>query len=414
MIDTNIFQLNKPEANDFLQTVLQEGAKKMLAATIEAEVQTFLAKHNEQQCDGKPAVVRNGYLPERTIQTGLGDIPVKVPKTRDRTGSGLNFNSSLIPPYLKRTKSIEAFLPWLYLRGISTGDFSESLKHLLGEQANGLSSGTISRLKQGWEQDYKDWNMRDLSHKNYVYIWADGIHSNVRMDDRLCLLVIIGSDEKGNKELIALSDGYRESAASWEEVLLDLTQRGLKTSPKLAVGDGAMGFWKALSKVFADTSQQRCWVHKTANVMEKLPKSMQPKVKEVLHNIWGAETRQEAETAFKHCIERFSPKYPKAMACLEKDQQSMLVFYDFPAENWQHIRTTNPIESVFATVRLRTTRTKNCGSRNTTLAMAFKLVEVAQKRWQRLRGYKHLADVITGTKFTNGIKQDIDQKQEAA
>lgn len=315
---------------------------------------------------------------------------------------------------MKRTKNIEEFLPWLYLRGISTGDFSESLKHLLGEQANGLSSATISRLKQGWEQDYKDWNTRDLSHKKYVYIWADGIHSNIRMDDRLCLLVIIGSDEQGNKELIALSDGYRESAASWEEVLLDLTQRGLKTSPKLAVGDGAMGFWNALSKVWADTVQQRCWVHKTANVMEKLPKSMQPKVKEVLHNIWGAETRKEAETAFTHCIERFSPKYPRAMACLEKDQQSMLAFYDFPAENWQHIRTTNPIESVFATVRLRTTRTKNCGSRKTTLAMAFKLVEVAQKRWHRLRGYKHLADVITGTKFTNGIKQKADQKQEAA
>jgi len=413
MTDNNRFKPNKPEISDPLQEILQEGARKMLAASVEAEIQSFLAKH-QNITDGKLSVVRNGYLPERTIQTGLGDIPVKVPKTRDRSNSGLNFNSRLIPPYLKRTKNLEEFLPWLYLRGISTGDFSESLKHLLGAEASGLSSGTISRLKQGWEQDYKDWNTRDLSDKEYVYIWADGIHSNVRMDDRLCLLVIIGSDKQGRKELIALSDGYRESSASWEETLLDLTQRGLDVAPKLAVGDGALGFWNALSKVWPHTAQQRCWVHKTANVMEKLPKSIQPKVKEVLHNIWGAETRQEAETVFKHCIERFSSKYPKAMKCLAKDQESMLVFYDFPAENWQHIRTTNPIESVFATVRLRTTRTKNCGSRNTTLAMAFKLVEVAQKRWQRLRGYKHLADVITGVKFTNGIKLKTEQKQDAA
>lgn len=412
MTDSNIIPLNKPETQDALQEILQEGARKLLAHAVEAELATFLAKHNNES--SKATVVRNGHLPERTIQTGLGDIAVKVPKTRDRTQSGIKFNSSLIPPYLKRTKSIEEFLPWLYLRGISTGDFSESLKHLLGAEASGLSAGTISRLKQRWEQDYQDWNRRDLSQKKYVYVWADGIHSNVRMDDRLCLLVIIGSDETGKKELIALSDGYRESAASWEETLLDLTQRGLEVPPKLAIGDGALGFWNAVSKAWPNTAQQRCWVHKTANVMEKLPKSMQPKVKEVLHNIWGAETRKSAETTFDNCIDRFTPKYPKAMECLKKDKESLLAFYDFPAENWQHIRTTNPIESVFATVRLRTTRTKNCGSRNTTLAMAFKLVEVAQKRWQRLRGYKHLADVITGVKFTNGIKQKVDQEQEAA
>jgi len=415
MTDSNVIPLNRPEAQDPLQEILREGARKLLAKAVEAEIKTFLAEQNSDG-ESKATVVRNGYLPERTIQTGLGDVPVKVPKTRDRSQSGIKFNSRLIPPYLKRTKSIEEFLPWLYLRGISTGDFSESLKHLLGAEATGLSAGTISRLKQGWEQDYQDWNTRNLSKKRYVYIWADGIHCNVRMDDRLCLLVIIGSDEKGNKELIALSDGYRESAASWEETLLDLTQRGLNSAPKLAVGDGALGFWKALGKHWPQTKQQRCWVHKTANVMEKLPKSMQPKVKEVLHNIWGAETREAAETAFTYCIERFSPKYPKAMTCLAKDRESMLAFYDYPAENWQHIRTTNPIESVFATVRLRTTRTKNCGSRNTTLAMAFKLVETAQKRWQRLRGYKHLADVMTGVTFTNGIKQEenSDQKQDAA
>lgn len=412
MTDSNIIPLEKPDTSDPLASILKQGAQQLLAQAIEAEIAEFLSQH--QPVEGKATVVRNGYLPERTIQTGLGDIDVSVPKTRDRSKTGLKFTSSLVPPYLKRTKSIEEFLPWLYLRGISTGDFSESLKHLLGEGAAGLSAGTISRLKQGWEQDYQDWNKRDLSGKRYVYIWADGIHSHVRMDDRLCLLVVIGSDERGNKELIALSDGYRESADSWEETLLDLNQRGLKHSPELAIGDGALGFWKALSKVWPDTRQQRCWVHKTANVMDKLPKAMQPKVKEVLHNIWGSETKEAAEKMYDHCLVRFSAKYPKAMTCLEKDRDSLLAFYDFPAENWQHIRTTNPIESVFATVRLRTTRSKNCGSRNTTLAMAFKLIETAQKRWQRLRGYKHLADVITGVVFTNGVKQENSQKQDAA
>jgi putative transposase len=415
MTDDNVIEFNKPAPIDPLQKVLQEGARQLLASAVEAEIASFLEQQNNlRTTESKPHVVRNGYLPERTIQTGLGDIAVKIPKTRDRSKSGIKFNSTLVPPYLKRTSSIEEFLPWLYLRGISTGDFSESLKHLLGGDATGLSAGTISRLKQGWEEDYKNWNTRNLSKKRYVYIWADGIHSNVRLDNRLCLLVIIGSDETGKKELIALTDGFRESAASWEETLLDLTQRGLKTPPELAVGDGALGFWKALGKVWPQTAQQRCWVHKTANVMEKLPKSMQPKVKEVLHNIWGAETREQAESVLKQCVERFSPKYPKAMICLEKDKESLLAFYDFPAENWQHIRTTNPIESVFATVRLRTNKTKNCGSRATTLSMAFKLVETAQKNWHRLRGYKYLADIITGIKFTDGIKQKENQKQDAA
>ena len=415
MTNSNVITLNKPEQNDPLQEVLREGARKMLAVAIEAEVAVFIEQHSALKTDeNKVAVVRNGYLPERSIQTGLGDIEVQVPKVRDRSGSGIKFNSSLVPPYLKRAQNIEEFLPWLYLRGISTGDFSETLKHLLGPDAPGLSAATISRLKQDWEQHYRNWTRRDLSNKRYVYVWADGIYSNVRMDDRLCLLVIIGSDETGRKELIALADGYRESAASWEEVLTDLHQRGLNTAPKLAVGDGALGFWKAVAKLWPKTDQQRCWVHKTANVLEKLPKAMQPKVKEALHNIWQAETRQQAYQAFDHCIERFSPKYPKAMECLAKDKASMLAFYDYPAENWQHIRTTNPIESVFATVRLRTAKTKNCGSRVTTLAMAFKLMETAQKKWHRLRGYKHLADVITGVKFVDGIKQTGDQKQDAA
>jgi putative transposase len=329
---------------------------------------------------------------------------------------GNSNSSSLVPPYLKRAKNIDEFLPWLYLRGISTGYFSETLKHLLGADATGLSAATISRLKQDWEQDYQKWSRRDLSKKRYVYVWADGVYSNVRMDDRLCLLVIIGSDETGRKELLALSDGYRESAASWEEVLTDLKQRGLKMAPKLAIGDGSLGFWKAVTKLWPETDQQRCWVHKTANILEKLPKAMQPKVKEALHDIWQAETREEAYKAFDDCIERFSPKYPGAMDCLAKDKASMLAFYDYPAENWQHIRTTNPnpIESVFATVRLRTAKPKNCGSRITTLTMAFKLMQTAQKKWFRLRGYNLLADVINGVKFVNGIKQAEDQKQNAA
>ncbi len=412
--DSNIVSFNTPAQNDPLQEVLREGARRLLAAAVEAEVAELLEQSRSPTSGDRPAVVRNGYLPARTIQTGLGDVPVRVPKVRDRSGSGIKFNSKLVPPYLKRTQSLEEFLPWLYLRGVSTGDFSEALQHLLGPQAPGLSAGTISRLKQGWEADLKSWQQRDLSKKRYVYIWADGVYSQVRLDDRLCLLVVIGSDENGRKELLALSDGYRESAASWEDLLLDLTRRGLKTPPKLAVGDGALGFWKGLAKVWPDTDQQRCWVHKSANVLEKLPKSMQPKVKEALHNIWQAETREAAYHAFDTCIERFDAKYPKAMACLAKDKREMLAFYDYPAEHWQHIRTTNPIESVFATVRLRTTKTKNCGSRDTTLAMAFKLMETAQKKWRRLRGYKLLADVITGVKFVDGVRQTGDQKQDAA
>lgn len=417
MKEDNVVALNKQVEleTDPLQTILKDGARRMLATAIEAEVESFIEQHSNLKTeDNRAAIVRNGYLPERTIQTGLGDVTVKVPKVRDRSGAKIKFNSQLVPPYLKRAKAIEELLPWLYLRGISTGDFPEALQHLLGVGAAGLSANTISRLKQSWGEDYKAWTKRDLSKKRYVYIWADGVHCNVRMDDRLCLLVIMGADEQGNKELLAISDGYRESSASWEDVLLDLTQRGLTKAPKLAIGDGAMGFWNAVGKVWPNTDQQRCWVHKTANVMEKLPKSMQPKVKEALHNIWQAETRDEAYKAFDNCIERFSAKYPKAMDCLTKDKSEMLVFYDYPAETWQHIRTTNPIESVFATVRLRTHKMKNCGNRITTLTMAFKLMETAQKTWHRLRGHKHLADVITDVKFIDGIKQTEDQKQDAA
>ena len=356
--------------------------------------------------DGKQAVVRNGHLPERTIQTGLGDVAVKVPKVRDRSGQGIKFTSKLVPPYLKRTRNVEEFIPWLYLKGISTGDMQSTLEGLLGEGVGGLSAGTVSRLKQGWEADYDQWRKRRLDQRRYVYVWADGVYSNVRMDDRLCLLVVVGSDDTGRKEVLAVVDGYRESEASWLEVIEPLESQGLTLPPKLAIGDGALGFWKALGKKWPQTAQQRCWVHKAANVLNKVPKAVQPKLKEALQDIWMAEGRDQADQAFESCIKRYQAKYPKATGCLAKDKESMLAFYDFPAPHWQHIRTTNPIESVFATVRLRTTKTKNCGSRKTTLTMAWKLMDMAQKNWRRLRGYKLLADVVRGVRFKDGERID--------
>jgi transposase-like protein len=413
MTDSNIVPIKAPIEN-VLEELLKRGARDLLAAAIEAEVSGLIDVYRDLTVAGKQAVVRNGYLPARTIQTGLGDIPVKVPKVRDRSGQGIKFNSQLVPPYLKRTRNLEAFIPWLYLKGISSGDMQPALEALLGEGATGLSANSVSRLKQGWEQDYDQWRKRDLSKRRFVYIWADGVYCNVRMDDRLCLLVIVGSDDTGRKEVLAVVDGYRESEASWTEVLEQLESQGLRFPPELAVGDGALGFWKALTKKWPTTRQQRCWVHKTANVLNKVPKAMQPKIKEALHDIWMADTRQNAHKAFESCMKRFEDKYAGAMACLGKDKDSMLAFYDFPAVHWQHIRTSNPIESIFATVRLRTTRTKNCGSRKTTLAMAWKLMTTAQNNWRRLRGYRLLADVIRGVEFKDGERVEMDQLQGAA
>ena len=315
----------------------------------------------------------------------------------------------LIPPYLKRTESIEELLPVLYLKGISTGDFSEALKSLLGANAKGLSAGTISRLKQQWQEEHKSWSKRDLERKHYVYIWADGVYFNIRSEEaKQCILVIIGVNEHGKKELIAIEDGYRESTQSWTELLEDIRHRGLSTAPKLAIGDGALGFWNAISKVYPETRHQRCWVHKTANILNKLPKSVQPKVKEALHDIWMAETRDDAYKAFDSTVNRFGDKYPGAMKCLGKDKAQMLAFYDFPAVHWQHIRTSNPIESTFATVRLRTVKTRNAVSRATILSMVFKLAQSAENRWNKLRGFKLLADVIEGVKFVDGEKQEVE------
>ena len=315
---------------------------------------------------------------------------------------GVTFSSALLPPYLKRARSIEELIPWLYLKGVSTGDYQEALAALLGDQAKGLSANTVSRLKKQWEAEHTEWQKRGLSEQRYVYWWADGVYSSVRMDDRLCLLVIIGVTEQGRKELVAVEDGRRESEASWKELLTGLRERGLTTAPKLAIGDGAMGFWAALSKVYPETNHQRCWVHKTANVLNKLPKSVQPKVKADLHEIWMAETRDEAHKAFDRTVKRFEAKYPRAMECLAKDREELLAFYDYPAEHWVHIRTTNPIESTFATVRLRSRRSRNCGSRATTLAMVFKLLQSAQKRWKRIKGFNKLELVVNNVQFKDG------------
>jgi putative transposase len=353
---------------------------------------------------GRKAVVRNGHLPEREVMTALGPLAVRVPKVRDRSGSGVKFNSALVPPYVRKARRVEAALPWLYLRGISTGDMQEALSVLLGEDAKGLSPAVVSRLKAQWSEDYLAWNRRDLSGERYVYVWADGVYSTLRgEDDRLCLLVVIGVNEQGEKRLLGLSDGYRESKASWLGVIQDLQERGLMAAPRLAVGDGALGFWAALEEAWPKTRCQRCWVHKTANVLNEMPKSIQGKAKAGLHEIWMAETQAQAGKAFDRFVKDYGAKYPKAVECLRKDRAALLAFYDFPAEHWTHIRTSNPIESTFATIRHRTTRTKNCVSRNTLLGLVFQLALTAQKSWRRLDGFKLLPDVVRGVRFQDGI-----------
>jgi putative transposase len=400
----------KPEAffDDPLTDILRQGARRLLSAALEAEVQSFLKQYKEINDDkGCQRLVRNGYLPEREIQTGIGQVPVRAPRIRDRQPDSpqgrIRFTSAIVPPYLRRTKSIETLLPWLYLKGISTGDFTEALTALLGKDAPGLSAATIGRLKTIWQDEYKQWQQRDLSKKRYVYLWADGIYCNVRMDDRQCLLVIIGATEGGHKELVALEGGIRESEQSWTEVLIDLKRRGLQTAPELAIGDGSLGFWKALSKVYDTTRWQRCWVHKTANVLNKLPKSLQANAKKNLHQIWMADNKDEAENNFDAFIQTYNAKYPKATECLEKDRDVLLSFYDFPAEHWRHIRTTNPIESTFSTVRLRTAKVRSCFSSLTVLTMAFKLCRSAQKRWIKLHHPERLGEVIRGIKFKDGV-----------
>ncbi len=408
--DLIAFQAGESSApfRDALTELVRKGARQIIVEAVEAELQEFLAQYQDLKDEqGRRAVVRNGYLPERTIVTGVGEVEIQVPKVRDRTSSGIKFNSSLLPPYLKRAQSVEEVLPWLYLKGVSTGDFSEALASLLGAQAQGLSASTISRLKAKWIEEHQQWQKRSLTGKHYVYVWADGIYFNIRNeDDRQCILVIIGVTDTGNKELLGLEAGFRESELSWKPLLLRLQDQGLKVAPELAVGDGALGFWKALAQVFPTTKTQRCWVHKTANVLNKLPKSQQPQAKSALHDIYLAATKDEANTAFNRFIKTYEAKYPKAVECLVKDREALLAFYEFPAEHWVHLRTTNPIESTFATVRLRTDKTRGCVSQDSILSLVFKLVQSAQKRWLRIRGFKRLGEVIEGVKFKDGIRVD--------
>ena len=397
-------------SDDPLTEVLRVGARQLLEQAIEAEVEAHIAAHAHLLDDGgRRRVVRHGHLPERLVQTGIGSVAVRTPRARDRdpdgAGGRIRFTSSILPPYLRRAKSVEELLPWLYLKGISTGDFGEALAALLGPDAPGLAASTIARLKATWWDEYERWQRRDLSAKRYVYFWADGVYFSPRMDhDKQCVLVIIGADAHGHKDIIGLVDGYRESAQSWKELLLDLKRRGLQSGPELAVGDGALGFWKALRQVFGETRVQRCWVHKTANVLNQMPKSLQARAKGQLQDIWMAETKADADVAFDFFIEAYGAKYDKATQRLVKDRDVLLRFYDFPAEHWKHIRTSNPIESTFATVRLRTVKTKGCLSRKTALAMTFKLILSAKRKWRKLDGSTLLAEVIDGVPFQDGIK----------
>lgn len=411
MSNNSVTELKKPESfvDDPITDILRQGARKLLSQALEAEVEFFLSQYADLKDDaGWQRMVRNGYLPEREIQSGIGAVPVKAPRVRDRHADAsqrIRFSSSILPAYLRRTRSMEELIPWLYLKGVSTGDFSDALAALVGKEAPGLSPATVSRLKMSWQQELNLWQKRDLSGKQYVYFWADGIYCNVRMDDKQCLLVVIGATKDGVKELVALEGGFRESELSWAQLLLDLKGRGLENGPELAVGDGALGFWKALSQVYGNVRWQRCWVHKTANVLNKLPKSLQAKAKAKLHQIWMAAEKDEAERHLDAFIDVYGAKYPKAAECLEKDRDQLLTFYDFPAEHWRHIRTTNPIESTFATVRLRTDKVRGCFSAQTVVTMAFKLCECAQKRWIRLYHPHRLAEVIKGVKFINGIEE---------
>lgn len=409
-VSSNIVSIGSKDA---LNEILRQGAQQMLSQAIENEVAEYLVRHADQRdADGRRLVVRNGYLPARDLQTGVGLVEVRQPRVRDKRrderGECRRFTSQILPPYLRRTKSLDELIPWLYLRGISTGDFTEALQALLGPQAKGLSATNIVRLKESWQQEWKLWSQRSLQDKRYVYLWADGIYFNVRLEapgnNQQCILVLMGATEDGRKELIAVSDGYRESAPSWRELLLEAKQRGLSVAAKLATGDGALGFWAALREIYPATREQRCWVHKTANVLNKLPKSIQAKAKSMLQEIWMAETRQQADQAFDLFVASFEGKYPKAVACLLKDRDVLLTFYDFPAEHWVHLRTTNPIESTFATVRLRTARTKGCGSRMACLTMVFKLAQCAEKHWRRLNGAALLPAVIQGVRFVDGLK----------
>ena len=406
MKKNNVLEFAGREAiSDPLSALLISGARQLINQAVEAELEELLSQYSDRRTeDGHAVVVRNGHLPERELQTGLGPVTVRIPKVRSRTGEAVTFRSALVPPYVRKTRSLEAALPWLYLKGVSSGEMGEALKVLIGPEAKGLSASTVSRLKQIWGQEYQSWRDEPLDKDRWVYMWADGVYSGLRGEQmKLCALVIIGVNESGEKHFLAIEDGMRESTQSWREVLLKLKSRGMN-GPELAIGDGAMGFWAALEEVYPETRQQRCWMHKTMNVLNCLPKSAQAKAKGSLHDIWQAETKADAEKAFDLFVEMYEPKYPKAAICLQKDRDEMLAFYDFPAQHWQSIRTSNPIESTFGTIRHRTRRSKGCLSRDGMLHMMFKLGQCAEKKWRRLRGFDYLTKVITGVKFKDGVE----------
>ena len=406
MKKSNVIELAGRAADtDPLTEMLRVGARQLIEQAVEAELQELLTVHEDRRLpDGRAGVVRNGHLPERDIQTGLGPVTVQIPKVRAKTGEPVTFRSALVPPYVRKTRSLESALPWLYLKGVSTGEMSAALEVLVGPEAQGLSASTVSRLKRTWAADYQAWCESPLDKDRWVYVWADGVYSGLRAEDaKLCALVVIGVNERGEKRFLAIEDGLRESTQSWREVLLKLKSRGMN-APQLAIGDGAMGFWAALEEVYGSTRQQRCWMHKTVNILNCLPKSLQPKAKQALHAIWQADTREAAEKAFDLFVRTYEPKYPKATLSLQKDREELMAFYDFPAQHWQSIRTSNPIESTFGTIRHRTKRSKGCLSRDGMLHMMFKLGQCAEKNWRRQRGFEYLAQVITGVKFRDGIE----------
>lgn len=398
------------EKNSLLEEIIREGARKVLQAAIEHEVGAYIDMFKGLKGeDGRRMVVRHGFLPERSLLTGIGPLAIKQPRVRDKR-EGKAFTSSILPRYMRRVPSLDNLIPVLYLKGISTGDFTEALEAILGENAKGLSASTVVRLKKQWEQDFRQWTKRDLTNTRYVYFWADGIHFNVRLEDtenkRQCILVIIGARVDGTKELVAVNDGYRESKLSWMELLSSLKERGLIQGPKLAIGDGALGFWAALREAYPNCEEQRCWVHKTANILDKMPKSVQPKAKERIHDIYLAPTREQALVAYHSFLTLYNKKFSEACECLTKDKEVLFTFYDFPAEHWVHVRTTNPIESTFATVRLRTEKTKGCGTRLATLVMVFKLVLETKKTWKKIKGYRLIPKVLEGVTFIDGEQQD--------
>ncbi len=397
------------DSKDSLTDIIRTGAQQLIAQALKAEVAELLATYADQRDEqGHARVVLSGHHPKRHLQTGIGPVTVQVPKVRSRQGDPVTFHSALVPPYVRKTASLEAAIPWLYLKGISTGEMQGALETLVGPEAKGLSASTVARLKQVWRAEYDSWRQRQVDHEQWVYIWVDGIYRGLRAEQqRLCALVVIGMNAQGEKHFLAIEDGVRESTQSWREVLLNLKARGMN-APALAIGDGAMGFWRALEEIYPSTQQQRCWCHKTSNVLNTLPTSVQPKAKQALQDIWQAETRVAAEHAFEVFLATYTLKYPKATTCLQKDREELLTFYKFPAQHWPSLRTTNPIESTFGTIRHRTARTKGCLTRDGLLHMMFKLGQCAEKNWRRLRGFKQLEKVIKGIQFIDGIEETID------